>query len=175
MDYISYSDIETLNNEYSFLVKNKTDILNELDFIDEDDRLLTESIINNLERHASENIKNNNIVQLPYIGVIRKSPLREVMRSNYDNFRQARKTMNKEEYKTYVANIINEGKQKIKEAEDIKYRFKRLISRNKKTYDRYYINLGKNYANVYILALSLLDYVEFNQEVQDMYDYLRTL
>lgn len=175
MEYTNIADADSLNNEYSFIVKNKNDILNEIPFKDDDDRLLTDSIISSLEKHAAENIRNNNIVQLPYIGVIRKSPLREVMRSNYDNFRQARKTMNKEEYKEYVKGIVNDGKKKIKDEDNYKYRIKRLISRNKKTYERYYINLGKTYANVYILSLYLLDYVEFDQDVQDMYDYLKTL
>ena len=103
MEFAEHGDAETLNNEYSFIVKNKTDILNELNFTDDEDRFITDSIITNLEKHASESIRNGKAAQLPYIGVVRKNPLREIIRANYNNFKVARKHMTKEEYKKRVA------------------------------------------------------------------------
>lgn len=174
MEFAVHGDAETLNSEYSFIVKNKTDILNELNFTDDEDRFITDSIITNLEKHASESIRNGKAAQLPYIGVVRKNPLREIIRANYNNFKVARKHMTKEEYKEYASETINLEREKLIAKEKKDLIIKRLISRNKKKYDRLYIELGKHYATVYILSLYWMEAVEFDQDVQDMYDSLKS-
>ena len=47
-------------------------------------------------------------------------------------------------------------------------------AKNKKKYDRLYIELGKHYATVYILSLYWMEAVEFDQDIQDMYDSLKS-
>ena len=48
MEFAVHGDAETLNSEYSFIVKNKTDILNELNFTD--DEALIKEDKNKIER-----------------------------------------------------------------------------------------------------------------------------
>jgi hypothetical protein len=108
-----------LNNELE--VNTMKDIINSIGFKSEEDKLMCEVIITNLEKYAAENIKQSKTVNIPYIGCIRKSPLREAIVSRRFDFKKARLSMSKEEYKDYVRQSIDELKK------EERLRFKKLI------------------------------------------------
>lgn len=168
------SNIDDADNEYNILIKKSTDIICELTG-DINERLIYESIIDNLESTASQNIINNKVVQLPLIGCIRRSPLRQAMVDNYDNFKIARKNLTKEQYKEHVREVIIDAKQNLAKTDKDKLIIKRIRSRNKKRYDNLYINLGKAYAEMFILSILLLKEVPYNVEVQEHYDRLNNI
>lgn len=97
-----------LNNELE--VNTMKDIINSIGFKSEEDKLMCEVIITNLEKYAAENIKQSKTVNIPYIGCIRKSPLREAIVSRKFDFKKARLSMSREEYKDYVRQSIDKLK-----------------------------------------------------------------
>ena len=58
------TDIDT--DDYSIISKNTNDILNDMDFKDDDDRYMCYSIINSLEKYAAQCIRDTKIVSLPF-------------------------------------------------------------------------------------------------------------
>ena len=165
------NDINDSNNEYVVITKNINDILNELNFKDEE-RLLCESIITNIEKTAAEAIKNNKVVQLPSIGCIRKSPLQQAMKKNAVNFRIARKHLTKDEYKDHVRSVINYAKEEVLIKDRNKLAIKRIMSNNKKRYDMLFAKLGKTYANMFVFSIFCLKEIPFDIEFEEHYKSL---
>lgn len=155
------------------VIKKKADILNDIDFESDDDRILCDTIITDIEKTAAKGVLADKIVQLPFLGSMRKSPLRKVVQKNRTNFKIARTHMNKKEYQEYVGEIMREGKIEIEKEEKEKIRIKKIKSRFRKQYDSYYKNLGAEYANMFIYSMSILKEVPFNAEVQEMFDSLK--
>lgn len=117
-----------LNNELE--VNTMKDIINSIGFKSEEDKLMCEVIITNLEKYAAENIKQSKTVNIPYIGCIRKSPLREAIVSRRFDFKKARLSMSKEEYKDYVRQSIDKLKKEERRKNDLKrelYKIQKLI------------------------------------------------
>ena len=165
--------IEELNDDFMVISKTSSDIINGMYFETEEDKLLCESIIDNLEKSISEGLKEEKIVQLPFLGCLRKSPLKKEVRKNYTNFKIARKYMSKEDYKAHVKAVVNDAKEKIAKDDFLKLRIKRIKSKNKKKYESLYLKVGKAYAEMFIFALLNLKEVPFNQEIQDAFDNLK--
>lgn len=168
------NNINDADIEYSIVVKNHNDIISELTD-DATEKLIYESIIGSLESVASKTVKNKKIAQLPSIGCIRINPLREVIKSNHVAFKIAKKNMNSEQYKSHVKEIIIDARQTMAINDARKLAIKRIRSKNKKRYDLLYINIGKAYAEVYILSLLLLRVVPYDDEVQQHLEELNKL
>ena len=171
MDTTSINNLNDADIEYKIIVKGKDDILSELTSNNKE-RFIYESIIDNIEKSAADNIKAGKIVQLPAIGCVRKNPTHEIIKKNYDNFRVAKKNMTSEQYKQHVKEIIIHSKQKQEKLNRDKYNVRKIRSRNKEKYDKLYINLGKAYAEMYIYSLLCLREVPFDIEFQQHYDNL---
>lgn len=166
------NDIDILDIDYTIVNKRINDILVEVTD-DLDERILIESIITGIEKSASETIKAGKVAQLPFIGCIRKSPVKKAMQDNYENFRIARKNMTKEQYKAHVSSFIVDAKKSIERENFRKHNVKKVRSRNRKRYDVLFINLGKPYAEMFIFAILSLKEVPYNQDVQDAFDRLK--
>lgn len=170
---ISDNSIEELNEDFMLISKTSSDIINDLDFETEEEKLLCQSIIDNLEKSIAIGLKEDKIMQLPFLGSLRKKPIKKIIKANYTNFKIARKHMTKEEYTDHVKSFIYDAKEKLAKEEAIKLRIKKIRSRNKKKYEKLYINVGKAYAEMFIYAIFLLKEVPFNQDVQDAFDNLK--
>lgn len=165
--------IEELDNNFTVISKTSSDIIQGMKFDTEEDELLCESIIDSLEKCISDGLKEDKIVQLPFLGSLRKSPLKKEVRKNYTNFKIARKYMSKEDYKAHVKAVVNDAKEKIAKDDYLKLRIKRIKSKNKKKYESFYLKIGKAYAELFIYSILLLKEVPFNQEIQDAFDNLK--
>ena len=170
------TNILTLENysvyESTVLKKIYKDINNILDDIgfQGDDRILCKSIIESLEKEASINIRKDKCVAIPHIGTIQKNWYRSKLISHYKDFKEARKTMTREEYKEYTAKVMEEEKQKhYEEEEKIKTELK-----FKKKLLPIWIKLSKKhnaaYANLWLYAMSQLEIIEFDEEVEEIYE-----
>lgn len=166
------NNISEADIEYTIVVKNMDDILSEV-AIDDKERLLYESIIDNIERYASETVKAGKIAQLPSIGCIRKNPVRKVIQDNHENFRLARTHMTKEQYKEHVRETIIDSKIELAKLEKERLILKRIRSTNKAKYDKLYINIGKYYAEMFIKSILWLREVPFNIEFEEHYNSLK--
>lgn len=171
MDDALLNNINEADIEYTIVVKKTDDIVSDLTD-DPTERLIYESIIDGIERSASEAIKNNKVAQLPSIGCIRKSPIRQAMRDNYSNFRIARTNMTGDQYKDHVREIIIDAKETQAKLDATKLIIKRTRSKNKKLYDKYYITIGKAYAEMFIQSILMLKEIPYNVEVQTHFDDL---
>lgn len=171
MDVHNDNLINEADNEYIMPIKSMQDILEDL-HVGNDEYLITKSIITNLEKFASDNIKNGIIVGLPNIGRIRKKPLHVGMSKHYAEFKTARKHMNIDEYKAYVKSVASDIKERDVKAQSKKRVIKKLKSKNKGTYEKLVSTLGFGYANLWIKSILLLGEVPFNQDIQDEFDRL---
>lgn len=111
-----------------------------------------------------------NVLPIPHIGTIQKNWYRSKLISHYKDFKEARKTMTREEYKEYTAKVMEEEKQKhYEEEEKIKteLRFKKKLL-------PIWIKLSKKhsaaYANLWLYAMGKLEIIEFDEEVEEIYE-----
>lgn len=162
-------DLEELNSISKLDTISKKDILNELNKNDKEIELI-DSIISDLEYTAAEYLKVGKAVQLPLVGSIRKNKLREYTNKNKNKYSELRKNVTKEEYKKLMSEEINKVKNKIR-LEDKEKVYLNRIRKNKK-YNNILNTLGKHYAEMYLFAITHFKEVPFDQEVQDMFDYL---
>ena len=92
------SSHEDFDDDYILIYKDINNILDDIGF-QGDDRILCKSIIESLEKEASINIRKDKCVAIPHIGTIQKNWYRSKLISHYKDFKEARKTMTREEYK----------------------------------------------------------------------------
>lgn len=167
-------DIIEADEEYTIVNKTINDILNDIDFEDEEEKLLCESIINNIEKTAASAIRDMKVVQIPFIGCIRINPVKRQIRDSYKNFRIARKNMTKEQYKDHVRSYVIDIKEKQEEADRLKIVFHRIRRNNKSKYETFYKNLGRAYAELFIMSIYWLKEVPFDAEFEEHYQSLKT-
>lgn len=164
--------IVDIDDEFKLIRKNSDDIIEELDFENDDDKLICSSIINSMEKCIANNLKDNKCVNIPYIGCVRKNQVVQTIRENKKNFKLARPHLSKEEYKENVRAYVIDVQEKQKAADREKMKIKRLKSKFKKKYNQLYIGNGISHAELFIRSILWLKPVEFNQEIQDFYDSL---
>lgn len=160
--------------EYVIVVKKQSDIISELTN-DIDEQLIYESIIDGIEKTAAATVRGNKIAQLPSIGCIRKSPIHIAIQNSHDDFRELRRNMTSEQYKTHVKEFIINTRKEQEKSDKEKALVKKIRSRNKKKYDMLHINIGKAYAEMYIKSILFLQEVPYVTEVQYHFDKLNNL
>lgn len=161
------------NNEYVVITKSKEDILNDLDFVDDEDKFLCDSIISNLEKMASDNIRDMKCVQLPFIGSVRINPVKRKLRESKLHLSAIRKSLTKEQYKEHVKTYVDDLKEQQKEEDRLKLVFKRIRSNNKKRYELLFKTCGKTYAELFIMSIYWLKEVPFDAEWETHYQSLK--
>lgn len=163
------SSHEEFDDNYILIYKDMNNILDDIG-LQGDERILCKSIIENLEKEASINIRKDKCVAIPHIGTIQKNWYRSKLIGHYKDFKEARKTMTREEYKEYTAKVMEEEKQKHYEEEEKitnERKFKKKLLPK-------WIKLSKKhgiaYANLWVYAMSKLEIIEFDEEVEEIYE-----
>lgn len=167
------NDIEEADNEYVIISKNISDILGEMDFEDEEEKILCESIITNLEKSAAASIREMKTVSLPYIGCLRINPIKRRFRDAKLHLSLMRKNMSKEDYKNYVRDTYRQFALEQKKIDEEKLIMTRIKRCNKKKYEELYKKLGRNYANMFIYSIRLLAPIDFDAEWEEQYQRLK--
>ena len=139
-----------LGEDYVLVYKDYENVLKDIDFANDEERLLTRAIIKNLEHEASKQFLKELAVDIPYIGVAQRNLLRKSIVASYHELKEARETLPEEEYKEFRDNLIKQKK------------FEKLWIKLAKKH-------GVSYANFYIYLHKDLHVVEFNQELNDAY------
>lgn len=168
------TELYDIDNEYVIISKDTDNILDDLDFDSEDDRILCKSIIDNLEKQAAAEIRKMKVVQLPFIGCLRIDPIKRKLRDAKLHLSLMRKNMSKAEYKQYVKDIVHEFGQEMDKADREKLIMKKIRTANKKQYEIYYKKLGRAYAEMFIYSIRLLKEVPFDQDWEDQYQSLKS-
>lgn len=153
--------------DLDYVEKDINDILEDIEFDNIDDELICKDIITHLETTAAEEIKNDKCVQLPFIGSIRKNPLRKVLDENRTAFKLVAKNFSKEDAKAHYASVFQEKKNELRLEDYKKAKLKEVRNRNKTKYEQLYTHLGPAYANMYLNAILMMRMVEFNQDFED--------
>ncbi len=159
--------------EYVIISKTKDDILNELDFESEEERLLCDSIISNLEKTASDTIRSMKVAQIPFIGCLRIDPVKRKLRDAKLHLSAVRKSLTKEQYKEHVRSYVIDLKQQQAEEDRRKLIFKRIRSNNKKKYEALFKKCGRAYAELFIMSIYWLKEVPYSQEWEEHYTKLK--
>lgn len=159
--------------DFEIVEKEFTDIINDIDFKDEDEKLLCESIIDHIEQSIAIGLKEMKTVQLPYIGTLRIDPVKKQIKENKEAFKAARRNMTKDQYKEYVKEYIYDIKEEQKEKDFNKVLLKKIKANNKEKYEQYYKLLGRPYAEAFIFCISLLTYVPYDKEWEEWYQSLK--
>ena len=108
MDNITKSD--ELDIDYVLIYKDRDFILNDCGF-NEDDKIICDTIIDNLEANVAKNIKAGKTVSIPMIGTVEPNWYRRTFKEKYSEIKEYKKTHTKEEYDTYFKDICNSIKQ----------------------------------------------------------------
>lgn len=173
MDYNMQEHINEANIDYVIISKNKEDILNELDFENEEERYLCDAIITNLEKSASDTIRNMKVAQIPYIGCLRINPVKRKLGEAKLHLSSIRKSLTKEQYKEHVRSYVIDLKEQQAEADRIKLAITRIRRNNKKKYDTLFKRLGRAYAEMFIYSIYILEEVPFDAEWEEQYQSLK--
>ena len=167
------SQIEEVGEDFSINIKTKADILSEIDFKTEDDRLLCESIIDSLEKTVYDSVRDGLTVSIPYIGNLRRNQVYEALAKSKKSFKTIRSYLSKEEYKKHVVEVVIDAKQELAKQDRLKAHLTNIKRANKKKYEKYYMDFGRAYAQLFLTAIYWLDEIPFDPEVQAAYDKLR--
>lgn len=173
MEDITNEQLNEADIEYVIVSKNKNDILNELDFENEEEHLLCDSIISNLEKTASDTIRDIKVAQIPFIGCLRINPVKRKLRDAKLHLRAVRNSLTKEQYKEHVRSYVVDLKEKQKEEDRIKLTFARIRRNNKKRYEQLFKICGKAYAELFIMSIYWLKEVPFDAEWEEHYQSLK--
>ena len=160
-----FDNIRRADIEYD--EKDINDIIFELAYTKEEEELLCKDIILHLETTAAEELQKDKCVQLPYIGSLRKSPIKKCLEENRVNFRIASKSLNKEDYTQHCSDVFRAKKAELRREDYVKAKRSELKKKHKAKYEQYYKLLGPAYANMYIESILMLDVVPYNQEFED--------
>lgn len=138
---------------------SQKDILKYLNKNDKDTKII-KSIITQIEDVAAEGLNNNLCVSIPYLGRIRKSPFKLMMREGRILLHDAKQKLTKEEYIEYRKNLYKEYRDKCLDLDYTKVYFDRLLRINKKYYNKIYVSCGKQYANLWLKRIAYLRIIE---------------
>lgn len=154
---------------YSFNEVDQSIILDELD-CDEEDKLTIKSIIDTIESQIAIHIKKGFIVNIPYIGNIQRSVLKDKLNTHNKELQLARSTMTKEDFKEYYKELRRQLKNEVKQEEHERKTIAKFRNKYKDFYITMAINRGRAYIELYIKSILWLSPIEYNQEIQDQYD-----
>lgn len=160
-----FETIQVADLEY--VEKSTNDILDDIGFESEIDRLLCKDIVQHLENTAAEEILNNKCIQIPFIGCLRKNPLKQVLEDNRKNFRIIAQNYSKEERKEKYAEVFRNKKAELRKEDYYKARIKKLRRKYKTKYEQYFTHVGPAYAEMFIASRLNFSMVEFNKELED--------
>lgn len=162
-----------LTDDYILTYKELDDVLEDIDFAIDDDKHLCRSIIDSLEKELAKQLLDGKCVQIPYIGTVRKNPVRVSLIANYKEFKEKRSTLTKDEYKEYCRNKVNSIKRDVQNKE--------IHRRKMNTFKRKFLKLWMNkrdkfgdvYADLYLFCIRNWTVIEFDWDLEIAYQESR--
>lgn len=167
MDDVFYG--EDINTDYPVVYKKFDDVLKDIVFANDEERLLCSSIIESLELEASIQFRADNGVHIPYIGKFRKNIVHRNVLKKYKHFLSATSNLSKEEKREFFHAASVEERRLRDEEIARKKAFK--LTPGKEFTD--YVNLsrkkGIKFAKLYFEFKKKMIDIPFIQEVHDSY------
>lgn len=163
-----------LDNGYQLITKNRRDIIEEMCFENEDEKLLCTSIIDNLEKSIVEAVKEHKIAQIPYVGSLRINPAYEKFKAYKPMLHNIRQALGKDGYITYIKELKHNLNKEVEVNDRRNWYKKRTYFNNKDKYEYLCKNIGVSYANMYIFSLGLFKEIPYDKEWEDKYRELES-
>ena len=79
---VAYDD-----NDYPIVVNDIEDILDAVSYKSLEDRVMCQSIIESMDKDIAELISTDKVANIPFIGCVRRNPVRKVIVDNFNNLR----------------------------------------------------------------------------------------
>lgn len=159
---------DDIDADYVMIYK---DIDNIIDDIPEDieTKSIVRSIVDSLEKEAAIQLKAGKCVRIPFICTMARNNTAMVLQAHYKDFKERRTWMTKDAYNAYVKDVFYKAKLEENKIEEQKKNLLKLKKSVSKRYKRILEIHGETYANVWLLAVSFLKDVEFDEEVEEQY------
>ena len=115
--------VEYGDSEYPIVVSEVNDVLDSIEFNSFEERCLCEAIITEMDKAIADTISDEKVANIPFIGCVRRNPIRKAINDNKEKLKVIRKGITKEQYKDHVRCILNDAREKVeKELLEIKIR-----------------------------------------------------
>lgn len=167
------NDIAEIDNNFKIIVKDKNDIINNISFNTKEEKRLCIDIIDSMSLSIATAIKQQKVAQIPYIGCVRINPVRKEFNENRKTFSAIRKGITKSQYRQYIKDFVGELRNKQKIKDSYKLIITRIKRNNKKKYDYLARNLGRSYAELFIMSIYWLKEIPFDAEWEEWYQSLK--
>lgn len=154
------------------ITKDYKELINDMKFDSEDEKLTCLDIIGSLEKVASQELKDGKIVHIPFIGTFCFNNVEMEIKKNSDDFKSFRSNHSVEEYKNYVIDFVNSKKEELTKDDNERLEFLKAKQNAKKIYQKIYLKKGKDAAHNFINMILRFKVIEFNQEIEDAYQEL---
>lgn len=158
-----------MNVSQDLVIKDIDNILTDSCF---DDKELAGDIITNLEKTAVEQIKLGKVIKIPYIGNYAYNKVYLNLKEHHKELKEYRKTVDIGTYRKTVKELVNDTKKKVAEETKSELHWNKFKTKNKKKFYEIAQIHGINYAKVWLILKSTVSIVEFDKDVQYMYDML---
>lgn len=158
--------------DYVLIYKDKKLIIDSLDLSD-DDKIICNDIVDNLEKSLASHIKEHKTVSIPFIGTVQKNWYKDAIKANYKQLKEYKESHTKEEYDKHFKELCENIKAEHIEKETAERKAKKF----KRSVLPKYVNLvdkkGTAYANAWLKAMSCFEVVEFDPEIEEVYERFR--
>lgn len=138
---------------------------------DEDNQIMLD-IVKNLEECIYVGIRDNKVVAIPYIGMLGKNEVNTEIKKGKDLINFSRKHMTREEFKYFMQDYVAECAERVRLKREYLTQMRKVRIAQKDKYDKLLERFGKSYAEAWLFSWSMLDYVPFNQDIEDAYQSL---
>lgn len=163
---INNTEIDT---DYILVYKDIDNVLDDIDFVTQDDRILCRSIIDSLEKEAAAQLLAGKCIQLPYIGNIRRSPIKMAMINHYKDFKEKREVLTRSEYITYCKDVMKKEKMRIQNEELRKRKMNTFKKKKLKQWMNKMKQFSAAYANAWLLSVTTFTVIEFDWDIEQAY------
>ena len=142
----------------SLNVLKLSDVVELVGYLNPDSSTILKEIIEDYDVHIADDIKNNKVAKIPYIGNVRKNLIKQEFNELRKNlsFKSIRSKSGKELYKVKIKGIYYEAINKVTRRDRLKVLCRFNRASNRALYDRLCATAGKVYANAYIYCLSMM-------------------
>lgn len=147
-------------------VYGKEDIINMMDFESDMDKEITSDIISLLTVECAKGIRDNKIVQIPYIGNIRKDAFYKEFQTHKPFLHDIRQERTKEQYKEYIKELQDSIRKKVRTEDQLNVEIRKCRLKNKVDYEKLYKMCGKAYAEMWIFAKCCFRIIPFDEDVE---------
>lgn len=163
-----HTDEEDID-DYVMIYKDIDNILEDTGLVTDDDKILCRTIIDSLEKEAAAQLLAGQCVSLPYIGTIRRSPIKMAMISHYKDFKQKRAELTKEKYIAYCKDVMQKEKMRIQKLEVHKRKMNTFRRKYMKLWMDKSKSMGAAYANLWLFCIKNWAVVELDWDVEIAY------